>query len=316
MVYKVSCLAVVAVLVAAPSFAQDVSFSTGPATTVTEGLIDCGRGSRISSVGEIKSEDGKTRIVPADTHFLTGPQAADLYNACAGFEPDALSAVDLEAVEVVDVGGSEEFTALIFADNYFELYVNGKLIAVDPVPFTPFNSSAVRFKADRPVSLAVMGVDWEENLGLGSEAGRGAAYHPGDAGIVMQIRDEAGETVAITDTDWRAQVFYVSPLAERSCLLVDGQTRDSSACSTASVQDGSGYSAAFWDIPDGWMEPGFDDSAWPAAVAYSNETVGVDNKPGYTNFTEVFDTPGADASFIWTSNLVLDNLVLLRTTID
>lgn len=39
-------------------------------------------------------------------------------------------------------------------------------------------------------------------------------------------------------------------------------------------------------------------------------------KPSYTNFTEVFDAPGADARFIWSSNLVLDNLVLLRKTID
>lgn len=32
-------------------------------------------------------------------------------------------------------------------------------------------------------------------------------------------------------------------------------------------------------------------------------------------FADVFDTPGADADFIWSSNLVLDNLVLLRKTI-
>jgi len=64
------------------------------------------------------------------------------------------------------------------------------------------------------------------------------------------------------------------------------------------------------------MQPDFDDSAWPAAVTYTNDTVGVNNKPAYTNFTDVFDTPDADASFIWSSNLVLDNLVLLRTTIE
>jgi hypothetical protein len=69
-------------------------------------------------------------------------------------------------------------------------------------------------------------------------------------------------------------------------------------------------------IGPGWEQPGFDDSAWPAEVEHSNERVGVDNKPAYTNSSDVFDAPGADASFIWTSNLVLDNLVLLRTTID
>lgn len=301
---------------ALPAFAQEVSFSTGPATQINPGLLDCGRGARVSAVGEIVTEDGVTRIVPAETHYETAPHAADLYNECNEVTPGGLDEVDLAGIAPIDAGGTEEFTAYIFADNYFELYVNGALIAVDAVPFTPFNSSVVKFTAERPVSLAVMGVDWEENLGLGSEAGRGSAYAPGDAGIVMHIQDAAGETVALTDSSWRAQTFYTSPLADRSCLVAEGQTRDSSACSTAATNDGTGYSAAFWDIPEDWMQPDFDDSAWPAAVTYTNDTVGVDNKPGYTNFTQVFDTPGADAQFIWSSNLVLDNLVLLRTTID
>ena len=42
----------------------------------------------------------------------------------------------------VDADG-EEVTGYIVADNYFELYVNGKLIALDPVPYTPMNSVIV-----------------------------------------------------------------------------------------------------------------------------------------------------------------------------
>lgn len=314
--WSISGLLAAGVLASAPVVAEDVSFSTGLATTINDGLIDCGRRSRVSAVGEIQSEDGTTRTVPAVTNFESGPRAPDLYNACADFEPGSLADVGVAGMDVVDAGGSEEFVAYIFVDNYFELYVNGALIAVDAVPFTPFNASVVKFAADRPVSLAVMGVDWEENLGLGSEAGRGSDYHPGDAGFVMHIQDAAGETALITDTSWRAQTFYTSPLNDRSCLIADGQTRDSTACSTKGAADGSGFSAAYWDIPEGWMQPDFDDSAWPNAVAFSNDTVGVDNKPGYTNFTELFDVPDADATFIWSSNLVLDNLVLMRTTID
>lgn len=303
-------------LSAAPTFAQEVSFSTGPAKTVIEGLIDCGSRSRPSAVGEITSEEGAVRTVPAATHYQTGPHAPDLYNACAGIEPDALSDIDLDAIQTFDAGGTEAFTAYIFGDNYFELYVNGQLIAVDSVPFTPFNASVVKFTAQRPLNLAIMGVDWEENLGLGSEAGRGSSYYPGDAGLVMQLQDASGEIIAITDTDWRAQTFYVSPLQDRDCLVAEGQIRDSSSCSTAAASDGRAFSAAYWDLPADWMTAGFDDSSWPNAVAYTNETVGVDNKPGYTNFTELFDAADADASFIWSSNLVLDNLVLLRRTIE
>lgn len=311
-------VAAAALLLAAPTLgsAQEPSFSTGPATTIVDGLIDCGRGTRVSAVGEITSDDGQVRTVPAATHYQTAPHAADLYNACAGFEPASVADVDLDAVEATDLGGGDTFTAFIFADNYFELYVNGTLVAVDPVPFTPFNSNVVKFTAERPVTIAVMGVDWEENLGLGSEAGRGSSYSPGDAGIVMRIEDAEGTVVAITDESWKAQTFYVSPLQDRDCLVADGQLRDSASCSTDAADDGSAFSAAFWDVPDSWMTPDFDDGDWPSAVTFSNETVGVNNKPGYTNFTDIFDADDADPSFIWSSNLVLDNLVLLRTVVD
>ena len=296
--------------------AQEATFTTGFAKEINPGLFDCGRDSRISAVGEISSDDGKIWTVPAATNYGKAPFAADLYNPCGGTELNSLSQLDINSVPLMDAGGSEEFIAYIFADNYFELYVNGKLLAVDPVPFTQFNSNVVRFTADRPVTIAVMMVDWEENLGLGSEKGRGKAFHPGDGGLVAHIQDAYGNTVAITDSSWSAQTFYTAPLNNRSCLLVDGRIRDSSACDQVGVDDATNYSAAHWVQPDDWMMPEFDDSIWPAAATFTNDTVGVNNKLAFTNFKEVFDTPFADADFIWSSNLVLDNLVLLRKTFD
>lgn len=296
--------------------AQEPTFTTGPATEINPGLFDCGRGSRVSAVGEIASDDGTVWTVPAATNYGTVPFAADLFNECGGTELRSLAELELASVPLMDAGGTEEFTAYIFADNYFELYVNGTLLAVDPVPFTKFNSNVVRFAADRPVTIAVMMVDWEENLGLGSEDNRGKAFHPGDGGLVAHIQDASGATAAITDASWRAQTFYTSPLNERSCLVIDGQMRDSSACDTDGVDDATGYSAAHWAIPEDWMIPTFDDSIWPNAFTFTNDTVGVDNKSAFTNFVDMFDTPEADADFIWSSNLVLDNLVLLRKTFD
>ena len=102
----------------------------------------------------------------------------------------------------------------------------------------------IRFKARRPVTLAFMAVDWEENLGLGSERNRGQSHFPGDAGIVAVVQDAAGKTVSLTDASWRAQTFYVAPLADRACLVENGALRDSSACSTRGSNDGSGDAAA------------------------------------------------------------------------
>ncbi len=296
--------------------AQEPAFTTGLAKEIHPGLFDCGSRSRASAVGEIASDDGRVWTVPAATHYGKVPFAADLFNECGGVELKSLSQLDLDSVPLMDAGGDEVFVAYIFADNYFELYVNGKLLAVDPVPFTKFNSNVVRFTAERPLTIAVMVVDWEENLGLGSENNRGKRFHPGDGGFVAHFQDDSGNTVAITDSSWKAQTFYTAPLNSRDCLVVNGQSRDSSACDDSGVDDATGYSAAHWEQPGDWMMPGFDDSIWPAAVTFTNQTVGVKNKSAFTNFEDVFDTAGADADFIWSSNLVLDNLVLLRKTVE
>ena len=295
--------------------AQEPSFSVGPATEINSGLFDCGPRARISAVGKIAAEDGTEWIVPAQTHFETATKATDLYNECNGNTMAGIEALDLTEVPLLDAGGDEEFVAYIFADNYFELYANGKLLAIDAVPFTPFNSSVVRFKASRPLTLAVMLVDWEENLGLGSEQNRRSAFHAGDGGLVAHIQDIDGKTVALTDNSWRAQTFYTAPLKQRACLKIDGALRDSSACDTSGTDDGTGFSAAHWPIPENWMMPEYDDNTWPMASTFTNKTVGVDNKKAYTNFTSVFDATDEDAEFIWSSNLILDNLVLVRKVI-
>lgn len=294
------------------------SFSTGPGETLVQNLKTCDRGGRVrpSPVGQITAEDGTNWIVPADTNFQTGPKASDLYNDCDGDQLRSTAQIDWDNVAVMDAGGEEVFTVYVLGDNYSEVYANGVLIATDPVTFTPFNSYVARFKATRPVTLGIMAVDWEENPGLGTEASRGTDHHPGDGGLVGVVKDESGQTVAITDQSWRAQTFYTAPLADRSCLIQVGSTRDSSACSTRNLPDGDALSAAHWPVPTNWNTSEFDDSAWPQAVLFSNADFGADRRSSYTNFRDIFEDPENDADFIWSSNLILDNLVLMRTVIE
>lgn len=297
------------------SQAQEAAFTTGIAKPIIPSLLDCGPGSRVSAVGQIKSNDNALRTVPAVTNFEVAPKASDLFNACGGNELSSISQLDMKSVPLLDAGGSEEFVMYLLADNYFELYINGELIAVDPVPYTPLNSSVIRFKADRPLTIAVMAVDWEENLGLGLENGGGFAFNPGHGGFVAHLQDSSGNTVATSNRRWRAQTFYTSPLKNRNCLVASRQIRRSTPCDSRGGDYARGFSGAHWDLPEQWMSPSFDDRIWPSASVYSNATVGVENLKAFTNFREVFDTQGADADFIWTSNLILDNLVILRTTI-
>ena len=280
-------------------------------TTTVENLLNCAESrARVSAVGTIMAVDGTAWVVPAENNFETGPKAADLYNECTQTTYDSIQEVDLESIPVKEIDSDGEIiTGYIFADNYFELYVNGELVAVDPVPFTPFNSSIVRFKAKAPITYAVKLIDWEENLGLGTESNRGTDYHPGDGGFVASFSDGT-----VTDASWRAQTFYIAPLENLESVREVGNVRDSSEANANNPSCGESCYALHYPIPEDWFSGSFDDDSWPQAVTYSNETVGVNNKLSYTNFSDVFI--GAEAQFIWSSNLVLDNLVLVRKTTD
>ena len=151
----------------------------GRAKTIVENLYRCPvavGNRRISAVGQITATDGTVLTVPAETALQKkrGPLAADLYNECTQVRPKSEADVSAANVPVVEVDADGEvITGYIVADNYFELYVNGKLVAVDNTPYTPFNSAIVKFKAKRPITYVLKLVDWDENLGLGSESMRG-----------------------------------------------------------------------------------------------------------------------------------------------
>lgn len=51
-------------------------------------------------------------------------------------------------------------------------------------------------------------------------------------------------------------------------------------------------------------------------ITPSTSTIGVDNKTAYTNFTDIFDNAANDAQFIWSSNVILDNEVMVRKTVQ
>ncbi len=278
-------------------------------------------GSRVAAVGTIDDSSNTTWTAPAQTRYLDSamPAASDLYNGyVSGHDyssaATALSALDGSDIVEVDASG-QVITAYIFADNYFEMYVNGTPVGRDPVPYTEFNSNIVRFRVTQPFSVAMLLVDWEENLGTGTEENAGTSNHPGDGGMVAVFKDESGNIVGVTDGSWKAQTYYSAPVTTPSCLSESGSLRLSSDCSTSALSDLSSVYGVHWQRPTSWMSADYDDSGWPQASTYSNATVGVANKPAYTNFTELFDVTASDAQFIWSSNLVLDNEVLVRGTV-
>ena len=298
---------------------QPMSISQGRASKIDPVLLECDvPGWRVTALGEINDANGKTWRTPADVNYSDGPKATDLFNECNDVTLPNAQALDLSSVPITKIDqDGEVFTVYFFGDNYSEIYVNGKLLGVDPVPYWPFNTAVVQFQAKRPFVFGAKLVDWEENLGLGSELMRGVPFHNGDGGFVAVIKDTAGEIVDITDDSWRVQFYYASPLLDPACIEQEGSVRSTLNCSSPEkVNAEQGYGAR-WAVPDHWAEPSFDDSDWVFATTYTNADIGGSlQRPAYSNFTGLFDDAERDAQFIWSSNLLLDNLVLARKTIE
>lgn len=286
----------------------DTPFVTrGKATILSNDISPGCQGSRPAAVGTFTKPDGSTIIVPADTKFSVGPRYHNFYNQCAGITPTSMSQVNIEAmpITILDMDG-EVITGYIICDNYSELYVNGQLIGTDPVPFTPFNSVIARFKVKRPYTIAIKAVDWEELPGLGAENNAGNPYHAGDGGLIGVFSDGT-----VTDTSWKAQVYYISPVTSPDSVITLSDNTRFTYQASRNISCGDSCYAIHYQLEADWMNPDFDDAAWPKAKQYAPSVVGV-NYPAWTNFTSLW----GKNQFIWTSNLIVDNLVLLRKQVN
>lgn len=306
------------------SFAQylgTASVTQGLATTTTTANLYTCTGGRIAAVGTITATDNSVWTVPSVNNYSNSsfPFASDLNNVCNGnnYSTSATALAALSGSEIVTVDANGELiTAYIFADNYFEMYINGIPVGKDNVPFTQFNSNIIRFKVNRPFTIAMLLVDWEERLDVGGETNGGFTYHCGDGGMVAVFKDASNTIIAKTGSDWKAQTFYTAPIMNLTCPTEIGTSRLSANCSTADSNAGTAYYGLHWARPTNWTQATFEDVTWPAATTYTNATIGVDNKPAHTNFTNIFDDVSNDAQFIWSKNVILDNEVIVRKTIS
>ena len=294
----------------------------GRAKIIIENLHECAAKMsthRISAVAQITATDGTVITVPAETALQKGigPLASDLYNECNRVTPKNSAEVSTDKVPVIEVDpDGKVITGFIMADNYYEMYVNGKLVSVDNMPYSPFNSTIVKFKVKRPYTLAFLLVDWEEHPGLSMErfprGPKGNPWHPGDGGLIARFSDGT-----VTDSSWKAQSFYIAPLTDPKDVVERGNVHDipnlggrvHPFARKPDCQDKC-Y-AVHYPIPANWQSPRFNDLNWPRAWEFTDDDIGVDNMPGYTRYPELF----AGARWIWSVNLVFDNVVIARKTV-
>lgn len=167
--------------------------------------------------------------------------------------------------------------ATVYADNWFSLFVNGELVAVDSIAFLPHNVVAVDLLPAYPMTIAVMAKD-NADPATGMEY---ANTQIGDGGFVLRFSDGT-----VTDNRWKALVLDHGP--------IDGNVQ------TPRVRS--------QPPPPGWNTRDFDDRAWDQATEYTIEQV-QPKQPFY-------DHDFTAARFIWSDNLLLDNTVLFRRQIQ
>ncbi|WP_299740002.1 PEBP family protein [uncultured Roseobacter sp.] len=194
---------------------------------------------------------------------------------------------------------AETFSADVWADNWFEMRINGTQVAEDSVPITTersFNAESFTFEAERPFVIGLVAKDFKEN-DTGLEYIGSRRQQMGDGGVILQITDAAGQMVAVSNTDWQCMVTHKAPL-EKSCEREADPVAGQGACAFEAME-----------APEGWDQPGFDTSDWPQASAYSEQAV--DPKDGYDRIRWV-----NDAELIWGPDLEQSNTVLCRLTVE
>ena len=171
---------------------------------------------------------------------------------------------------------SDTLQANIYADNWFILYINGKLTAADPIEFIPHNVVSVDILPEYPMTIAVMARDNAD-----PQTGLEYGTNIGDGGFCLKFSDGT-----VTNASWKAKAFFTGPLDH----------------------DVKNPRVRREPIPGNWFATDFDDSAWKKAKEYTDEQVNPKD-PFYKA-----DFKGA--KFIWTDDIDLDNTVIFRHRVD
>ena len=193
---------------------------------------------------------------------------------------------------------AETYTAEVWADNWFEMSINGVKVAEDSVPITTersFNAERFSFDAKLPFSIGLKAMDFKEN-NSGLEYIGSRRQQMGDGGVIAQIRNSKGELVAATDGTWQCLVTHEAPL-DKSCADEENPIAGEGSCGFNEVE-----------TPTDWTLLDFDDSDWTNAQVYSESEVRP--KDGYNRINWA-----DEAKLIWGPDLETDNTLLCRTVV-
>lgn len=177
---------------------------------------------------------------------------------------------------IVKPAMTDTIKANMYADNWFAMYINGKLVAIDSIDFLPHNVVSVDILPEYPMTIAVLAKD-NADPKTGCEYGRAI----GDGGFILKFADGT-----VTDASWKAKSVFHGPIG--------GDTANPAVRTE--------------ELPERWFAVDFDDSAWSNATEYAQDRI--DPKQPY------FEHDFKGAKWIWTADLDLDNTVILRKKVE
>ena len=196
---------------------------------------------------------------------------------CAILLASCCATLPAQGPGVIKPGPPDLIKLTFYCDNWCMVFINGKLVALDPVDFLPHSETTVSILPDYPMTIAIFAKDnADPNTGL-----EYSNSHIGDAGMILKMGDGT-----VSDSSWKTKVFFKGPLNA----------------------DMNNPTVQYWPIPANWWAPEFDDSSWDNATVFTSDVVKPDGTYVASDFT--------GASFIWSSDLLLDNTIILRKTVQ
>ncbi len=241
-----------------------------------DGVIDAAELNQASASLRKLDLDGDGKLGPDEIRPGRRDDIPATASGTSAFPPAAGPRGNPAGGNLVKATMADTIRAEVYADNWFALYVNGRLTVVDPIAFLPHNVVSVDLLPEYPMTLAVIAHD-NADPQTGLEYGN----HIGDGGLILKFADGT-----VTDASWKVKVLERGPL--------------NSDIANPKVEN--------FQRPANWFATDFDDSSWDNATVFTEDQV----KPRESFYQHDF----TGAKFIWSKDIGLDNTVLFRKRVE
>ena len=221
----------------------------------------------------------------------------------------------------------EMVSGTIYVNNNFTFYINGKIVAKDPIVDTPHNAYNVTFTIPRnqDVTYGITGIDLaspDTGLELGDRC-------LGSGGL-RAIFSNGVET----NSSWKCWTSLYGPVNWQTCYAAADRNNSLKVLPLCKQEDVPPFTRCYTfsrEVAEDWNLPTFDDSNWENAIEWNDSRVGwglpptgceepstyisSETDPNGDNLTCPEWIDWGSSRFIWREDLALDNTVHCRYTV-